>query len=91
MRYVKPLDEALVLQLAGRHRAMITIEENALAGGAGSAINELLVSRGLTVPVLNLGLPDRYLAHGTREQVLADAGLDAPSIRRAIETRRARH
>ena len=91
MRFVKPLDESTVIAAAASHTLVVTLEENALAGGAGSAINELLVSRGLTVPVLNLGLPDRYLAHGTREQVLADAGLDAPSIRRAIETRRARH
>jgi 1-deoxy-D-xylulose-5-phosphate synthase len=87
MRFVKPLDETTVLAAAASHTLVVTLEENAVAGGAGAAVNELLVARGLAVPVLNLGLPDRYLGQGTRAQVLAEAGLDAASIRRAIEAR----
>jgi 1-deoxy-D-xylulose-5-phosphate synthase len=87
MRFVKPLDEAAVLAAAASHELLVTLEENAIAGGAGSAVNELLAARGACVGVLNLGLPDRNLAHGTREQVLADAGLDRASIAAAVAVR----
>ncbi|MCU0758331.1 MAG: 1-deoxy-D-xylulose-5-phosphate synthase [Steroidobacteraceae bacterium] len=89
MRFVKPLDETTVLAAAASHTLVVTLEENAVAGGAGAAVDELLAVRGLSVPVLNLGLPDRPLAQGTRAQVLAEAGLDVASIRRAIEARAA--
>jgi 1-deoxy-D-xylulose-5-phosphate synthase len=85
MRFVKPLDEALVLELAAQHRAVVTIEENAIAGGAGSAVLEVLASSGSALPTLNLGIPDRFIEHGSREDCLAAAGLDAASLMGAIE------
>ena len=84
MRFVKPLDEALVLELAADHDLLVTLEENAVAGGAGAAVSELLARQGNDIPVLHLGLPDRPLEHGTREQCLHDAGLDVPGIFDAI-------
>ena len=85
MRFVKPLDEELILTLAARHRALITIEENAVLGGAGSAVVELLAAEGLSLPLLQLGIPDRFIAHGSREGCLAAAGLDAAGLRASIE------
>ena len=87
MRFVKPLDEALVLELARTHDALVTLEDNAIAGGAGSAVGELLAAHGVEIPLLQLGLPDRFLEHATREQLLAEVGLDADGIRRAILAR----
>jgi 1-deoxy-D-xylulose-5-phosphate synthase len=84
MRFVKPLDEALVLELAASHDLLVTLEENVNAGGAGTAVSELLARHGQDIPVLHLGLPDRPLEHGTREQCLQDAGLDVPGIFDAI-------
>ncbi|MGD8977024.1 MAG: 1-deoxy-D-xylulose-5-phosphate synthase [Gammaproteobacteria bacterium] len=84
MRFVKPLDEALLGELARRHSAFVTLEDNAVTGGAGSGINELLATRGLPVPILNLGIPDRFIEHGSREQCLAAAGLDLDSVLSAI-------
>ncbi len=84
MRFVKPLDEDLVLELAGGHRLLVTVEENVVAGGAGSAVAECLAAHGLTVPLLQLGLPDRFVAHGTRTEQLAECGLDAEGIRMAV-------
>lgn len=86
MRFVKPLDEELVLSLAARHDLLVTVEENAIAGGAGSAVNELLAREGLQVSVINLGLPDTYIDHGNHQQMLSDCGLDASGIQRSIET-----
>jgi 1-deoxy-D-xylulose-5-phosphate synthase len=85
MRFVKPLDEALVAEIAASHRAIVTLEENAVAGGAGSAVLEALERAGGAVPVLQLGVPDAFIEHGSREDNLAAAGLDEPSIRAAIE------
>ncbi|HEY6517421.1 MAG TPA: 1-deoxy-D-xylulose-5-phosphate synthase [Steroidobacteraceae bacterium] len=85
MRFVKPLDEALVLDLAGRHRAFITLEENAVQGGAGSAIAELLAAEGLSLSLLQIGIPDRFIEHGSRDSCLAAAGLDAQSIAATVE------
>jgi 1-deoxy-D-xylulose-5-phosphate synthase len=87
MRFVKPLDEALVLELARTHGALVTVEDNAIAGGAGSAVAELLAERNLQVPLLQLGLPDSFLEHASREQLLGEAGIDAAGIRKAILTR----
>ncbi len=87
MRFVKPLDEQLVREMALRHDLVVTVEENALAGGAGSAVNECLHHGGLSVSILNLGLPDRHLEHGTRGECLADAGLDAAAILEAVAAR----
>jgi len=84
MRFVKPLDVALVQELAQTHDLLVTLEDNAVMGGAGSAVNETLAALGLTTPVLNLGLPDRFLDHGSRDELLAEAGLDAAGLCRAI-------
>jgi 1-deoxy-D-xylulose-5-phosphate synthase len=85
MRFVKPLDEDLVLTVAAKHRAIVTLEENVVAGGAGSAVGELLAAEGLMVPTLHLGIPDRFIEHGSRETCLAAAGLDLASLSGAIE------
>src|SRR5579859_1171308 len=86
MRFVKPLDEELLLELAITHGHFVTIEDHAVAGGAGSAVNELLEARGVHLPVLNLGLPDVFLEHGSREECLKMAGLDAEGIRRSVDS-----
>src|SRR6266481_15075 len=85
MRFVKPLDEKLVLSIAARHRAIITIEENAIGGGAGSAVGELLAAAGLQVPMLHIGIPDRFIEHGTRDTCLARAGLDLAGLTAQVE------
>jgi len=87
MRWVKPLDEARVLELAHSCELLVTLEDNAIAGGAGSAVNELLQRQALTTPVLNLGLPDTYVDHGKREEQLAWVGLDAAGVLAAIQKR----
>jgi 1-deoxy-D-xylulose-5-phosphate synthase len=87
MRFVKPLDEELILELARTHKAFVTIEDNAIAGGAGTAVAECLAANGITLPIQHLGLPDVYLEHGSREEVLTMAGLDLPQIRNAIRAR----
>ncbi len=66
MRFVKPLDTALILQLAGEHDALVTLEENAIMGGAGSGVNEVLMAHRRAVPVLNIGLPDYFIPQGTQ-------------------------
>ena len=85
MRFVKPLDEDLVIALAAQHRAIVTIEENVVAGGAGSAVGELLASEGLQVALLQVGIPDRFIEHGSRESCLAAAGLDAAGLSARVE------
>ncbi|HXW75231.1 MAG TPA: 1-deoxy-D-xylulose-5-phosphate synthase [Steroidobacteraceae bacterium] len=85
MRFVKPLDEDMVIALATRHRALVTFEENATQGGAGSAVGELLAAEGLQVPLLQLGIPDHFIAHGSREGCLAAAGLDTASLTASVE------
>src|SRR5690554_103615 len=87
MRFVKPLDEALVLELAEQHDLLVTLEENAIAGGAGSAVTEFLNSQEVSMPVLQLGLPDSFIDHGKHEELLKDCGLDANGIFAAISTR----
>ncbi len=87
MRFVKPLDQAMILDLAKDHDAFVTIEDHVIAGGAGSGVAECLAAHGVALPILQLGLPDAYLEHGTREEVLSDAGLDLPGIRKAIRAR----
>ncbi len=85
MRFVKPLDEELILDLAQGHELLVTLEENAIAGGAGSAASELLAARGVLVRCLHLGLPDRYLDHAEQSVQLAECGLDAPGIVTRVE------
>ncbi len=84
MRFVKPLDRATILQMAAEHDALVTVEENVVAGGAGSAINELLQAADVRIPVLNCGIPDRFIEHGSREDCLVSAGLDRASLERCI-------
>jgi len=85
MRFIKPLDETMVLSMARKHQFLVTIEENAIAGGAGSAVNECLAQHDLQVPVLNLGIPDKFIEQGTREQCLQRCGLDSDGILKAIQ------
>ncbi|MCF5902968.1 MULTISPECIES: 1-deoxy-D-xylulose-5-phosphate synthase [Aeromonas] len=86
MRFVKPMDEALVLSLAASHDHFVTIEDNAIMGGAGSAVNELLMRSKQCKPVLNLGLPDRFVEQGTQQEIYALLGLDDAGIQRSIES-----
>jgi 1-deoxy-D-xylulose-5-phosphate synthase len=85
MRFVKPLDEPLLKELVTQHSAWVTLEENTVAGGAGSAVAELLDGLGLGRPRLAIGLPDRFIEHGSREECLADAGLDLASVTGKVE------
>lgn len=84
LRFIKPLDEELIVRVAANHRAIVTVEENVVAGGAGSAITECLAAHGHIPPTLNLGIPDRFMEHGSREDCLAAAGLDLASLESAI-------
>ncbi|NOX76037.1 MAG: 1-deoxy-D-xylulose-5-phosphate synthase [Gammaproteobacteria bacterium] len=88
MRFVKPLDEELVLKMAEQHELLVTVEENTVAGGAGSAVNEYLAAQGLGTAIINLGLPDRFVEHGGHSELLALCGLDAAGIQASIEARR---
>jgi 1-deoxy-D-xylulose-5-phosphate synthase len=85
MRFVKPLDEKLVLTMAARHLAIITIEENAIIGGAGAGVGELLADHGVQIPLLHLGIPDRFIDHGSRDTCLAAAGLDLAGLSASVD------
>jgi 1-deoxy-D-xylulose-5-phosphate synthase len=85
MRFVKPLDEEMIFKLANTHDCLVTIEENVIPGGAGSGVNECLAAHGVQIPILIIGLPDRFIEHGSREDMLADAGLDKDGISRSVE------
>ena len=87
MRWIKPLDEQKVLDMARQHSLLVTVEENALAGGAGSLVNNLLAQHGLHTAVLNLGLPDHFVEHGSQEEQRAWSGLDAAGILGAVRRR----
>ena len=80
MRFVKPLDEGLILAMAKTHDGIITLEENAIAGGAGSAVAELLAANDVQIPLLHLGIPDVFIEHGSQESCRRDAGLDNDSV-----------
>ena len=84
MRFIKPLDEKLILQMAKDHDLLVTIEENAIPGGAGNAVNEVLNAHGCHTPLLTIGLPDSFIEQGTREEVLSLAGLDVPGLVKSI-------
>ena len=84
MRFVKPLDRALILELANTHEGFVTLEDNVVAGGAGSGVAELLAAEGIAMPLLHLGLPDAFQHHASREDLLSEAGLDAAGIRAAV-------
>jgi 1-deoxy-D-xylulose-5-phosphate synthase len=87
MRFAKPLDHELVLQMARDHDAIATVEEGCIMGGAGSAVLELLAAEGVQVPVLQLGLPDRFVEHGDPAKLLSMCGLDAAGIEKSIVQR----
>ena len=84
MRFVKPLDRALILELSKTHAGLVTLEDNVVAGGAGSGVAELLAAEGSNLPILHLGLPDAFQHHASREDLLAEAGLDVAGIRAAV-------
>ncbi|GHF83166.1 1-deoxy-D-xylulose-5-phosphate synthase [Thalassotalea marina] len=85
MRFVKPLDETLVIELATSHDVLVTIEDNAIAGGAGSGVNEFLLSQGKAIKVLNIGLPDQFIKHGTQAEIHQELGLDAQGMTAKIQ------
>jgi 1-deoxy-D-xylulose-5-phosphate synthase len=91
MRFVKPLDTDTVCRLAASHSCVVTLEENVVAGGAGSAVSECLSQRGIGVTVHHVGIPDRFIEHGTREECLAMADLDAAGIARQVQRLWAEH
>ncbi|MEF1164424.1 transketolase C-terminal domain-containing protein, partial [Vibrio parahaemolyticus] len=84
MRFVKPLDEALIRQLADEHDVLVTLEENAIAGGAGAGVIEFMMKEKIIKPVLNLGLPDKFIHQGTQEELHEELGLDAKGIEKSI-------
>ncbi len=86
MRFVKPLDKELLQELAKNHKYFITIEDNVVSGGAGSVVNELVLEKGWNIKVKNLGLPDEFLPHGTREEILEEVGLGEKNIFQTIKT-----
>src|SRR5690606_25954909 len=90
MRFVKPLDHGLVAQLARQHDVLVTLEDNAIQGGAGSAVLESLATAGLSVPVLTLGIPDRYIEHASPAPQQQDIGLDVAGILAAVAGYRSR-
>jgi 1-deoxy-D-xylulose-5-phosphate synthase len=90
MRFVKPIDEEMILRMAEQHELLVTVDENAVAGGAGSAVNECLAANDVQVSVVNHGLPDRFIQHGSRGEMLEDAGLDTAGILATVESYYAR-
>ena len=85
MRFVKPLDETLILEMAAQHEVLVTLEENAIMGGAGSSVNEVLMAHRKPVPVLNIGLPDFFIPQGTQDEARAELGLNAGGIEAKIK------
>lgn len=80
MRFVKPVDEAIIIDMAASHNLLVTIEENVVQGGAGSAVSEVLSAHGVSHPIIHYGLPDRLIQHGSREDMLKDARLDKEGL-----------
>ncbi|MDD4912634.1 MAG: 1-deoxy-D-xylulose-5-phosphate synthase [Sideroxydans sp.] len=87
MRFVKPLDEAVILRMAGEHALLVTVEENTIQGGAGAAVAECLAQHGVSVALLHMGLPDYFIEQGEHKKLLADCGLDAMGLVSAIQAR----
>ena len=87
MRFIKPIDEEAIIQATSNHSLLVTIEENAIMGGAGSAVNEVLAREGITLQILNLGLPDEFVEHGKPAEMLEECGLTETGIQKSIETR----
>lgn len=91
MRWIKPLDEALLIELAKSHQFIVTIEDNVIAGGAGSAVREYLAQQHQFIPVITLGLPDTFIDHGKREKLLSEIGLDSHGITQSIKHYLSKH
>ena len=87
MRFVKPLDNTVILDMAQKHTLVVTVEENAVMGGAGSAVNEFLAASGGSFNILNIGIPDHYIEHGSRQDCLAMARLDVNGILEQVNAR----
>jgi 1-deoxy-D-xylulose-5-phosphate synthase len=87
MRFVKPLDADLICRLAREHDLVVTIEENVVAGGAGSGVAEVLAAAGIAIPILHLGLPDQFVDHGDPAFLLSHVGLDAKGIAASVAAR----
>ncbi len=85
MRFVKPIDKQAIVKAADEHQLLVTLEENATAGGAGSAVNESLAEAGLTVQTLNIGLPDEFIKHGSQNEVKKELGLTQETIKARIQ------
>ena len=85
MRFVKPIDEDRILETAQSHKLIVTLEENAIQGGAGSAVAEVLNSHQENTALLQLGLPDFFIPQGTQQEIMADLGLDAKGIEEKIQ------
>ena len=85
MRFVKPLDKSMLTAIAQSHDYIITVEDNAIAGGAGSGVNEYILSQGIAIKILNIGLPDDFIKHGTQKEVHAELGLDQSGILNKIQ------
>jgi 1-deoxy-D-xylulose-5-phosphate synthase len=87
MRWAKPIDTDLLREVAASHSALVTVEEGCVVGGAGSAVAEALADLGVSLPVLHLGVPDRFTEHGDPQALLAEMGLDAAGIERSVRAR----
>ena len=87
MRFIKPIDKELIHSLAETHDLLVTLEENSIAGGAGSGVIEFLAAEGIVMPILQLGLPDKLIDHGTHAEQLVSINLDTASIQSAIVNR----
>ena len=85
MRFVKPLDSQIIKELCASHDCIVTIEDNAIAGGAGSGVNEFILSQGMAKKVLNIGLPDSFIKHGTQAEIHQEVGLDSQGIIEKIQ------
>jgi 1-deoxy-D-xylulose-5-phosphate synthase len=85
MRFVKPLDEDTVCRLAATHSCIVTLEENVVAGGAGSAVSECLAAHGVEFQIHHIGIPDRFIEHGSREDCLVMAGIDTPGLEKQVQ------
>ena len=80
MRFVKPLDQSFISKLCAEHDCIVTVEDNAIAGGAGSGVNEYILSQGIMKKILNIGLPDNFIKHGTQAEIHQELGLDSQGI-----------
>ena len=87
MRFIKPLDESMIISMANENDLLVTVEDNVTTGGAGSGVNEFVLAQHQATPVLNLGLPDSFVEHGGREELLSELGLDGAGILRSIQRR----